>query len=85
MTRGGKKKHDIIIKNKFRRPHESRRACKQVPAGGQDDFVGFKLRLFADQRDVHEGFVLQEHFDGVHHVDQVIVPPETVLRRVHIS
>lgn len=55
-----------------------------VPARGQDDFVRFELSLLADQSDVDQSFVLQQHFDGVHHVDQVIVPPETVLRRVHI-
>lgn len=57
---------------------------RDIPARGQDDLVGFELSVFANQRDVHKSFVLQKRFNGVHHVDQVIVPPETVLRRVHI-
>lgn len=45
----------------------------------------FELRLFAHQCHIHERLVLQQHFDGVHHVHQVVVPPETVLRRrVHV-
>lgn len=75
---------NVLKKKKVNHGFITRIIVRRIPARGQDDFVGFELSLFAHQRHVHESFVLQQYFDGVHHVDQMIVPPETILRRVHV-